>query len=124
MPESQSSALQSLEGKEKNKKEIYQKEIQKITQQIVKNYKPEKVILFGSFAYGKPKPFSDVDLMIIKNTKKRLVDRIKEVLFMIDSNLPLDILVYTPQEFKREVKLGEFIFEDIDKQGKVLYEKH
>jgi predicted nucleotidyltransferase len=111
-----------LQTQAKNKK-IYQRKIQEITQQIVKKYKPEKIILFGSFAYGKPKLSSDVDLMIIKKTKKRLCERIKEVLFMIDSSLPLDVLVYTPKEFQRELELGEFIFDDIYNKGKVLYEQ-
>jgi len=46
-----------------------QKEIKKITKQIVEKYKPEKIIIFGSFAWGKPSKDSDVDLFIIKNTK-------------------------------------------------------
>lgn len=48
-----------------------QKEIKRITKQIVKNYNPEKIILFGSFAYGKPKPSSDIDLLIIKKSRKK-----------------------------------------------------
>lgn len=49
-----------------------QKEIKKITGQIVEKYKPEKIILFGSWAYGKPKENSDIDLMVIKKNKKKI----------------------------------------------------
>lgn len=50
---------------------LYQEEIKKITTKIVKKYKPEKIILFGSFTWGKPTKDSDVDLLIIKNIKKK-----------------------------------------------------
>ncbi|MGB2762179.1 MAG: nucleotidyltransferase domain-containing protein [Minisyncoccales bacterium] len=56
----------------KTKQEL---EIKKITRQIVRNYKPEKIILFGSFAWGKPHKWSDVDLFIIKESQKRKIDR-------------------------------------------------
>ena len=100
-----------------------QKEIQNIVNQIVKNYKPEKIILFGSFAYGKPKPSSDVDFLIIKNTKKKKVERIKDVLMQIKSNLPVEPLIYNPKEVQNRLSLGDFFFQDIVNKGKVVYEK-
>lgn len=100
-----------------------QKEIKKIIQQIIVKFKPEKVILFGSFAYGKPRPSSDVDLLIIKKSKKKKVERIKEVLMEVKSKLPLEPLVYTPKEIKERLDLGDFFFQDIFKKGKMVYEK-
>ena len=104
-------------------KKPYQKEIKKITQQIVEKYKPEKIILFGSFASGKPGPHSDVDLLIIKRTNQPKVERIKEILMKIESELSLEPLVYNPKEIKTRLSLGDFFFQDIFKKGKVLYEK-
>jgi len=101
----------------------HQKEIKKIVKQIVKKYKPEKIILFGSFAYGKPKPSSDVDFLIIKNTKKKKVERIKDVLMQIKSNLPVEPLIYNPKEVQNRLSLGDFFFQDIVNKGKVVYEK-
>ncbi|MBA3046949.1 nucleotidyltransferase domain-containing protein [Patescibacteria group bacterium] len=98
-----------------------QKEIKRITKQIVKNYNPEKIILFGSFAYGKPKPSSDIDLLIIKKSRKKRVERIKEILMKTESDIPLEPLVYTPKEIKNRIDLGDFFFQDIFKKGKVLY---
>jgi len=99
-----------------------QKEIQKIKEQIVKNYKPEKIILFGSFADGKPHKDSDVDLLVIKRTKKAKTKRHLEVdRMLLDRNMPLDILVYTPAEIKKRLLLGDFFIKDIIKQGKILY---
>jgi len=99
------------------------KEITKIVKQIKEKYKPEKIILFGSFAYGEPKPSSDIDLLIIKKSKKKRVERIKEVLMKVKSELPLEPLVYTPKEIKERLDLGDFFFQDIFKKGKLLYEK-
>lgn len=101
-----------------------QKEIKKIVSQIAKGYKPEKVILFGSFAYGKPDKGSDVDLLVIKNTeeskKKRLLGVEK---MLLDRIMPLDILVYTPKEIENRLSLGDFFIEDIVKKGKLVYAK-
>lgn len=103
-------------------KKISQK-IKEITEKIVKDFQPEKIILFGSFAYGKPKPSSDIDLLIIKKSKKRKVERIKEVLMKVESEIPLGPLVYTPKEIQERLGLGDFFFQDIFKKGKILYEK-
>lgn len=100
-----------------------QKEIEKIVKQIIEKYQPEKIILFGSFAYGRPKPWSDVDLLIIKKSKKKRVERIKEILMKIESSLPFEPLVYTPKELKERLDLGDFFFQTISEKGEILYEK-
>ena len=99
-----------------------QKEIKRIADQIVKKYKPEKIILYGSFACGKPHKDSDADLLIIKNTKKGRTKRHLEVdRLLLDRTMPLDILVYTPEEIKKRLLLGDYFIENIIKQGKLLY---
>jgi predicted nucleotidyltransferase len=101
-----------------------QKEIKKITKQIVKKYKPEKIYLFGSFAWGKPTRDSDLDLFIIKNTQEKKLERIYKVYkFLWDKKVPLDVLVYTPKEITKRLALGDFFIEDIIKNGKLLYER-
>jgi len=100
-----------------------QAEIQSITRKIVREYKPEKIILFGSFAYGKPGASSDIDMLIVKKTKKRRIDRIKEVLYMIDNNIPFEPIVYTPREIDERTTLGDFFLQTIMQKGKILYEK-
>lgn len=105
-------------------KKTIQKEIKKITQKIVENYKPEKVILFGSFAWGKFTPDSDVDFFIVKKTKKSKLERIYEVdKFLFDRDIPIDILVYTPKEVEERLELGDFFVEDIIKKGRLIYER-
>ena len=101
------------------------KELKKITRKIVEKYKPEKIILFGSFAWGKPTEDSDFDLFIVKNSRKRRIDRERELRTMLIGNKfpPMDLLIYTPTEVKRRFQIEDFFIEDIFKKGKVLYDE-
>lgn len=104
-------------------KEKYQGEIKKIVQQIVERYKPEKIFLFGSFASGQPKENSDVDLLVIKKTKKRFGARLFEVAQFIKSKMGTDILVYTPKEWREGLRRNYYFFKEIENKGKLVYEK-
>ncbi|MBI3335227.1 MAG: nucleotidyltransferase domain-containing protein [Candidatus Portnoybacteria bacterium] len=101
---------------------LYQKELRRITNDIIKNYKPEKIILFGSFAYGEPTRSSDIDLLIIKKTKKSRIERTKELLLMVDNKVPFEPVIYTPEEVDQRAREGDFFIEDILSKGKILYE--
>lgn len=103
------------------KTETYRK-IEEITQKIVKEYQPEKIILFGSYAWGKPDEGSDVDLFIITKSRLRRIDRARQVYRIIyGSGIPIDVIVYTPKEVKRRLQLEDFFIEDIVEKGKILY---
>lgn len=99
--------------------------IDKISKKIVDDFKPEKIILFGSYAWGEPDENSDVDLFIVKETKKRSVDRERELRLMLyGNNFPaLDLLVYTPEEIKRRLAMEDFFVKDILNKGEVIYDK-
>lgn len=100
------------------------REINRIAEQVIKRYKPEKIILFGSAARGEFSEDSDVDMLIIKKTrKKRLIDRVGEVLKLCDYNVPFEPLIYTPQELKKMRKYNNPFLEEIMSQGKVIYER-
>jgi predicted nucleotidyltransferase len=96
--------------------------IKKILNRLMK-YGPERVILFGSHAKGSSDSYSDIDLIVIKKTKKAFLDRLKEVIGVIKPNFAMDILVYTPQEFQRMLAEGNSFLEFVVKEGKVVYEK-
>jgi len=89
----------------------------------LEEYNPEKVILFGSQAKNSSDSYSDIDLIIIKNTRKLFLDRIKDVLGIIKPNFAIDILVYTPGEFQKMISEGNPFLEHVLKEGKVIYEK-
>ena len=100
----------------------FKKEIENIVAAL-KNYNPERIILFGSFANGDVNAHSDIDLCIIKNSSKRFIDRIGDVLQMIDSSFPVEPLVYTAEEFERMRREGNPLIDTIIQQGRVLYEQ-
>ena len=98
------------------------KEIRSITTQIIEKYRPDKIILFGSAARGEITPDSDVDFLIIKKeTPLYGADRIRELSKVIDRNIPVDFLIYRPEEFNKRMKMGDPFLKAIVKEGKVLY---
>lgn len=109
------------EGSFKNMKRE-NKKIKKIADHIVKEYKPEKIYLFGSYAWGKPTRDSDFDLMIIKKTKENFDKRVLRVIQIIDGEVAADVLVRTPEEVRKRLKMGDFFYQNIINKGKILYE--
>lgn len=96
--------------------------VQQIINELVKNYQPEKVILFGSRVAGKTHKDSDVDLVVIKQTNKNFYDRIEEASGSVDHILPIDIIVYTPEEFKKMSRESWFVKKEIIAKGRVVYD--
>ncbi|MFB3884614.1 MAG: nucleotidyltransferase domain-containing protein [Thermodesulfobacteriota bacterium] len=100
----------------------FEKEIESITSQIVEKYRPEKIILFGSASRGKFISDSDVDFLIIKkDTPEYGADRIRELSRLIDRNVPVDFLIYRPEEFDKRLKMGDPFLKIVLREGKVLY---
>ena len=99
----------------------FQEELERILQSL-RPYGPQKVILFGSFARGDDHGLSDVDLLIVKETDRPFVERIGEVLALCDTVLPIEPLVYTPEELARMIEEGNPFIEQVLREGKVVYE--
>ena len=98
--------------------------ILKMVEKIIKEYQPKKVILFGSYAYGEPTEESDIDLLIIKDTDKRPIDRwveVKRVLRDTARTLPVSPLVYTEKEIEERMAIKDFFLKEILETGEVLY---
>ena len=100
----------------------FEKEIEHIAAQIIEKYKPEKIILFGSAASWKLSRDSDADFLIIKkDTPLYGADRIRELSRIVQRSIPLDLLIYQPDEFEKRLKMGDPFLKAILKEGKVLY---
>lgn len=98
--------------------------ILEIRDRIVRNFKPLKVILFGSYAYGKPTVDSDVDILVIMNSRKRPSRRRYEAYKVCDIPFtPMDILVLTPGEVRRRLKWFDPFLDEVLTKGRVFYEK-
>jgi predicted nucleotidyltransferase len=103
---------------------ITQAKIRKAARKIAEAVHPEKIILFGSFAYGKPTPDSDVDLLVIMESDLRPHARtvqVSEILY--PRPFPVDIIVRTPEEIRERLEIGDCFFREILSRGKVLYER-
>jgi predicted nucleotidyltransferase len=99
--------------------------IRRLCQRIATAYQPEKIILFGSHAYGTPTPESDVDLMIVMNYEGRLVEQMLKIQRELDIVTPVDLLIRTPADFARRLAEGDMFIRLIAERGKVMYEaKH
>jgi len=98
--------------------------IQDILEKLLADYAPEKVILYGSYAYGKPDRDSDIDLLIIKETTARFFDRmftVRRILTDPGRSVPVEPIVLTPQEVSRRLAIGDQFIAEIIEKGKVLY---
>ena len=101
------------------------KSLRSAIQKVVEELKPEKIILFGSYAYGTPSPHSDVDLLVIMKTKASLKDRSWAVSrLLLPRPFPVDILVKTPKEITKALESGDFFLKEIITRGKVLYDRN
>ncbi len=101
---------------------ISSNKIQDFCQEVVEKFQPEKIILFGSYAYGEPTQDSDVDLLVILPFEGSSVKKAIEILLAIDYHFPLDFLVRTPQNIRQRLEMGDFFIQEILQKGRVLYE--
>lgn len=98
--------------------------LDQILQKLIAHYQPEKVILFGSLTSAEVKEWSDLDLVIIKETSRPFLQRLKEVALLCQPSVGTDFLVYTPDEFAHMLdQKNPFILDEIVQKGKVLYER-
>lgn len=91
---------------------------------LIAEHAPQKVVLFGSHAYGTPGPDSDIDLLIIKETPERFLDRwvtVQRILTGTHRALPVGTLVLTPQEIEHRLAIGDQFIAEILEKGEVLY---
>ena len=100
------------------------RELKRITETVVQNYRPQRIILFGSLATGRVHEWSDIDLAIVKETSRRFIDRIGDVLQLTHPQVGLHVVVYTPQEVDQMSANDQYFWVDeIEKKGKVLYDR-
>jgi predicted nucleotidyltransferase len=92
-----------------------------IIESIISNYSPQKIMLYGSYARGEAHEGSDIDLMVIKETSKRFIDRIADVIKLNNTLIPLEPLVYSPIEFETLKKEKRDFIMTIEEEGIEIY---
>jgi predicted nucleotidyltransferase len=107
-----------------NEKEFRYGTIQRIAQVLAREYQPERIILFGSYAYGQPDRASDIDLLIVKQTDLPFHKRWAEVCRIVSDlrrGIPFSPFVITPKELEQRLALRDPFFQEILEKGKTLY---
>lgn len=97
-------------------------DIQSFARRIGKEFKPKQIILFGSYAYGKPSRDSDVDLMVVMPYEGHPSDVAIKIRNGIPAPFALDLLVYSPSELRHRYRIEDWFVRDVVEKGKVLYE--
>jgi predicted nucleotidyltransferase len=98
-------------------------QIKSYVKKISEEFHPQKVILFGSYAYGKPTSDSDVDLLVVMEDNNHTGRPSLEIRRRIKASFPLDLIVKSPSHVKKRLKMRDYFIRDIFKKGVVLYER-
>jgi uncharacterized protein len=96
--------------------------IWEMTERIVQEFRPEQIILFGSYAYGTPTADSDVDLLVILPFEGKAPRKSLEILNKVNPTFAVDLLVRTPEQIQQRLAWNDFFLQEIMEKGKVLYE--
>ena len=98
--------------------------LNEIVRRLVAEYQPEKIILFGSYAYGEPHEDSDLDMLIIKETPERRIDRMRTVHRLTTDahhRIAFEPIVMTPAEVEERLEIGDQFIAEIVEKGELLY---
>ncbi len=98
------------------------KQIEKLGRSIGREFMPDRVILVGSYAWGKPSDDSDVDILVILPFKGKSVRKSVEMRMRLRPSFPVDIIIRTPENVRKRLKMGDEFMQEIMEEGKVLYE--
>lgn len=101
---------------------IKRREIMQLIQAIVNEFQPDKIILFGSYAYGNPQDDSDVDLLVILPYEGSSFRKTWEILNKLQPKFAIDLLVRSPVEVEQRLAWNDFFMREIIEKGKVIYE--
>lgn len=96
--------------------------IRRLAGEIAEKFRPEKIILFGSHAYGTPREDSDVDLLVIMPTRDPFALAVRIRLAIERAVFPIDLIVRTPGEMAWRLEEGDWFLREVVDRGKVLYE--
>ena len=98
--------------------------IEDLCNRIVRDFRPDRIILFGSYAYGNPSDDSDVDLLVILPFEGRNFRKSLEILNRTEPRFPIDLLARRPDDVERRYVMGDPLVREALDRGKVLYERN
>jgi len=101
---------------------IERNKIHAFVDEVVRQFRPKRVVLFGSYAYGEPNEDSDVDLLVIMPHKEHSAVQAAEILKCIRAGFPVDLIVRSPQTIQQRIEMDDYFITEILGQGETLYE--
>ena len=101
---------------------VTMRQIEELSRRIAAEFQPQRIFLFGSYAWGQPTPDSDVDLLIVMPFDGKSVAKSVEMRLKVRPPFPVDLLVRTPDKVRERLSLGDPFIRSILEEGKVLYE--
>ena len=104
---------------------IDRQKINAFVDEVARQFQPQRVVLFGSYAYGRPGADSDVDMLVIMPHKGHSAVQAAEIRKRIRAGFPMDLIVRSPRVIRQRLAMDDFFISEILQQGKTLYEaKH
>jgi predicted nucleotidyltransferase len=91
---------------------------------VARTFNPERIVLFGSYAWGVPNEDSDIDVLVVMPYRGPSYNAATRIRLAVDVNFPMDIIVRSPVGMKRRLALNDFFIMDIVEKGVVLYDRH
>lgn len=101
---------------------VTMQQIEAFCHNLAREFQPEKVILFGSYAWGTPTADSDVDLLVILPFEGKSVFKSVEMRLKLRPRFPLDLVVRTPEKVRERLEMGDDFMKELLEKGKILYE--
>jgi predicted nucleotidyltransferase len=96
--------------------------IRRLARQVAEQFHPERIVLFGSYAYGQPHRYSDVDILVVMPARNE-IDKSVQILNAIDPPFDVDLIVRTPHSLEWRLREGDWFLREVVGRGRVLYEK-
>ena len=96
--------------------------IQQVSDEIARRFRPERIILFGSYAYGTPTEDSDVDLLVVMPFEGRERAKAMEIKRTVGVDFAMDLLVYDPKYLQQRIEWEDWFLREVTEKGRLLYE--
>lgn len=101
---------------------ISMKDIQAFANNVAAKFRPERVVLFGSYGYGRPTADSDVDILVVMPHDGKPWRKATEIRQAVRPSFPMDLLVRSGEELARRIEMGDCFLREVVQKGRVLYE--
>jgi predicted nucleotidyltransferase len=92
-----------------------------LSERIAREFQPERIILFGSYAYGTPDDDSDIDILVVLPFKGKPMRKALEILSRINPEIPVDLLARTPEQVEKRISNNDWFMREVFEKGRILY---